>query len=131
VLDLLNLQTHAELLTLAADVPVGTYTKIRLLINSIKLINVDDLATPEDESASQDVRLPANGKIDLNPRRGIALAAGQTLLIQLDMDANESLHLHETGNGQWRLRPVVFVDITPRGLPPSNRTRNLRHTGNV
>ncbi|MDH3714152.1 MAG: DUF4382 domain-containing protein [Gammaproteobacteria bacterium] len=109
VIDLLALQTHAELFTVAAGVPAGTYNKIRLYIYSIELIDLDD---PDDPI---DVKLPANGKIDLNPRGDFILDPGQTLLIELDMDANRSIQYHQTGRGEWRFRPVVFVDI-PEGL---------------
>jgi hypothetical protein len=119
VIDLLELQTHAELFSVAA-VPVGTYNKIRLFIDSIKLIEPDD---PDDQNDDDlDTRtikiedLPANGKIDLNPRGDFELEDNQTLLIELDMDANRSFQAHPTGNGEWRFRPVVFVDVAPDGL---------------
>jgi hypothetical protein len=56
--------------------------------------------------------LPANGKIDLNPRGPFAVTAGGTLLVQLDLDANKAIHVVNTGQSQkYKFRPVVFVDI--------------------
>jgi hypothetical protein len=115
-INLLDLQTHATLFAVAENVPVGNFNKIRLLINSIELVKLDDPDTVPDEFLSIPAKLPANGKIDLNPRGGFTLAPGQTLLIELDMDANRSIQYHRTGNGEWRFRPVVFIDIAPQGL---------------
>jgi hypothetical protein len=55
--------------------------------------------------------LPGNGKLDLNPRGEFRVVPGETLAVQLDVDANKSIHIVETGNGKYQFRPVVFVDI--------------------
>ncbi|MDH3491461.1 MAG: PKD domain-containing protein [Gammaproteobacteria bacterium] len=36
--------------------------------------------------------------------------AGETLLLQIDIDAEKSIKYHETSNGEWRFRPVIFVE---------------------
>jgi hypothetical protein len=41
------------------------------------------------------------------------VVGGETLVIELDLDMEKSLHLHQTGNGRWQFRPVVFVTIRP------------------
>lgn len=33
------------------------------------------------------------------------------LLVQIDVDVDKSFHVHKTGHGAWRFRPVVFVKI--------------------
>jgi len=100
-INLLELETEAELFALASDVPVGLYNKIRLRINAVELVNFDD--------SRIDVDVPASGKIDLNPRGQFFITANETLVVQLDLDANKSIHLVNPGN--YQLRPVVFVDI--------------------
>jgi hypothetical protein len=65
----------------------------------------------DDTTTVTDVDLVANGKIDLNPRQTITLAAGDVVFVSLDWDMNESLKLTETGNGRVIMRPVIFVDI--------------------
>ncbi|MBW2185645.1 MAG: DUF4382 domain-containing protein [Deltaproteobacteria bacterium] len=104
-IDLLELETEAELFTLASDVPVGLYNKIRLQVSVVELVNFDD--------SRIDVDVPASGKIDLNPRGQFYVSADETLVVQLDIDANKSIHL--VNPNHYRLRPVVFVDILTVG----------------
>ncbi len=101
IIDLLELETEAELFALASDVPVGLYNKIRLYVSAVELVNFDD--------SRIDVDVPASGKIDLNPRGHFYVSADETLVVQLDLDANKSIHL--VNPSHYRLRPVVFVDI--------------------
>lgn len=101
IINLLELETEADLFTLASDVPVGMYNKIRLQVSAVELVNFDD--------SRIDVDVPASGKIDLNPRGQFYVSADETLVVQLDIDANKSIHL--VNPSHYRLRPVVFVDI--------------------
>lgn len=115
--DLLALENFADLFVIADEVPAGTYSKIRLSISDLELVRLDDQGNVE-ESVHPD--LPANGKIDLNPRGDITLAPGDDLLMQIDIDAARSIHIVGTGNGRYRFRPVVFVgfpDDEPRDKP--------------
>jgi hypothetical protein len=57
--------------------------------------------------------LPGNGKLDLNPRGAFEVVGGEMLVIELDLDMEKSLHVHQTGNGKWQFRPVIFVTIRP------------------
>ena len=100
MIDLLNLETEAELFTLVSDVPIGWYNKIRLHISRVELVEFDGNRI--------DVDVPSR-KIDLNPRGNFYVNADETLLLQLDFDANKSIHLVNANH--YRLRPVVFVDI--------------------
>jgi hypothetical protein len=63
-------------------------------------------------------KLPANGKVDLNPRGSFEVVAGGHLMVELDVDAEKSIHIVEKGNKySYNFRPVVFVNIlndTPR-----------------
>lgn len=117
VIDLKQLETEAELFTLASDVPVGWYNKIRLHISSVELVKAGD--------APIDVKLPASGKIDLNPRGHFYISADETLLVQLDLDANKAIHLVNANH--YQLRPVVFVDI----LTAEDMGRLVRLPGTV
>ncbi len=111
--DLLSLRNHASLLSISDEVAVGDYDKIRLRVTSITLYYLDD----SDTEVSADVRVPANGKVDLNPRGTFTVAADNALLIQIDLDAKKSIHIVGTGNDDFRFRPVVFVDIDERAIP--------------
>lgn len=111
--DLLSLRNHANLLALSDEVRVGDYDKIRLRVSSITLYCLDE----DDIEVSRDVRVPANGKVDLNPRGTFTVASDNALLIQIDLDAKKSIHIVGTGNDDFRFRPVVFVDIDERQIP--------------
>lgn len=106
--DLRQLENNGELLSLSDDVPPGTYSKVRLYVNDIVLVDVDSDGTTILEEIHP--KIPANGKIELNPRGPLSVAAGETLLLQIDIDAEKSIKYHETGNGEWRFRPVIFVE---------------------
>ena len=62
--------------------------------------------------------LPANGKVDLLQPDGFDVLPGRTLLIEIDVDANKSIHIVEAGNsGRVNFRPVVRVNIFDGGMP--------------
>jgi len=116
--DLLALQNQSQLVTVATEIPIGGYEKIRLTLDQLSLVECEmqgGQEVAEDEQFWEHPKIPGNGKLDLIPRGGIEVIGGETLLVELDMDMNKSLHLHQTGqgNGKWQFRPVVFVTVTP------------------
>jgi len=125
-IDLLDLRDNNELISVGRRVPAGMYEKIRLEID-------DEMALLQECGEDGEVidehvaRLPS-GKVDLNPRGEFRLRGGSLMLIQLDMDAEKSIHAHMTGNGmKYQFRPVVFVDILTTGAPG----RLVRLTGTI
>jgi hypothetical protein len=104
--DLLDLEHYADLFAINDEVPVGTYDKIRLRVKDVTLVRGED-----DDPELIPVKLPANGKIDLNPRGTFEVEADGLLLLKIDIDAKRSIHVVETGKGGFRFRPVVFVDV--------------------
>ncbi len=117
--DLLKLADYSELFAVRDDVPAGTYSKIRLQLESLELIRLDENGDVEETIVP---KLVANGKIDLNPQGPFYVAPGATLVITIDFDVGKSLKITETGNGKLILRPVVFVDISI-DLPSPGLTR--------
>jgi hypothetical protein len=124
-LDLLSMRDDARLLTLGHDVPAGDWSKIRLHVEDVELIRLiaeGDAGTPIDCPADvmpdpgfvcESIRpkIVANGKIDLNPRGPITVRGGELVFVQLDLDAEKSIHIVRTGNERFVFRPVVFVDL--------------------
>lgn len=110
-IDLLDLTNYSEPV-MFGEVPVGNYTKVRLQLDSIELF-------PKDGSPSFFVRnLPANGKVDMLQADGFDVLPGRTLLIEIDVDANKSIHIVQAGNsGRVNFRPVVRVNIFDGGMP--------------
>ena len=109
-IDLLDLNSHSDLFSLTTNIPAGNYYKVRMQVSDPKLLVLDmDGNILEDETVVP--KMGGNGKLDLNPRGEIAVTAGQTLALQLDMDAQKSIHLIQNGNGEYRFRPVVFIDV--------------------
>lgn len=108
--DLLELQNFYDMLAVSENVPVGEYEKIRLIIDSITVCYLDDT----DAEVCEEAVVPANGKVDLNPRGSFMVAADTAILIGIDLDAKKSFHVVGTGNGSIRFRPVVFVEILQR-----------------
>ena len=113
--DLLQLATATEIFSVT-DVPAGSYNKIRLTLSNIELVLKD--------GSKQYPPLPGNGKLDLNPRGSFYVEPGTTLMIQLDMDAEKSIHV---AGPRYNFRPVVFVDIVTSPMT----TKLVRVTGTV
>ena len=109
-IDLLDLTNFNEPVVFG-DVKVGTYTKLRLVIDNLELV-------PKNGGASIFPALPANGKIDLLEPDGFAVLPGRTLLVEVDMDANKSIKITGAGkSGKYNFRPVVKVNFMDGGLP--------------
>jgi len=115
IIDLYELKDSLELFFVNESVTPGTFNKIRLHISNVVRC---EPALPASESASEsafeeadcdDVKLPSN-KIDFNPRESFTLAAGDVVIVTLDVHANKSLKLTENPR-KLILRPVVFIDI--------------------
>jgi hypothetical protein len=112
--DVLSLRNFSDLFSIATEVPVGSYEKVRLTLSDLALVECDAEGTPEPEARWERPKLPGNGKLDLNPRGSFQVVGGETLVIEIDMDMTKSLHLVKAGNsGRWQFRPVVFVTIAP------------------
>jgi hypothetical protein len=117
--DLLTLANATEIFSVA-DVPAGRYSKIRLTLNSIELV--------KEDGSKFYPKLPGNGKLDLNPHGDFDVLPGVTMLIQLDMDAEKSIHVVRTGAAEkYNFRPVVFVNI----IQDKFDTRLVRLRGTV
>jgi len=111
--DVLALRNFTDVFAVNTAVPVGTFNKVRLTLSDLALVECDAAGLSEPESQWDHPKLPGNGKLDLLPRGSFQVVGGETLVIQLDLDMEKSLHLHQTGNGRWQFRPVVFVTISP------------------
>ncbi len=105
--DLLDLDSHADLFSMADNIPAGDYHKIRMRISDPLLVRLDDEGNVLESFSPE---MSGNGKLDLNPRSNLHVLPGETLALQIDLDANKSIHLIQQ-NGAYRFRPVVFVDV--------------------
>jgi len=124
-LNLLDYRNDARIFALNPGVPAGTYEKIRLTLSDIELVKCEDGAViqPVDvdtciNTIADNVqpRLTGNKKLDLNPGADFEVVPGGTLMVEIDIDAEKSIHIVETGNGKYQFRPVVFVNILSDGV---------------
>lgn len=120
-IDLKQLEDLSDLFEMVEGVPARKYSKIRLGVAGVKLVRENVDTNPPDIEVI-DLDPPAGGKIDLNPRGPFEVRGGGHLVIEIDIDAKKSIHLHETGNGKYQFRPVIFVDIG-ESMRPSKPTR--------
>ncbi|MDH3673776.1 MAG: DUF4382 domain-containing protein [Gammaproteobacteria bacterium] len=111
--DLLKLANFSELFALSQSVPAKLYDKIRLTLKELELVRKDQNGNDLDRIA---VKLPGNGKLDLNPRTQFLVKPGGALIVQLDIDAKKSIHIVGTGSGAYQFRPVVFVKLIGGGV---------------
>lgn len=117
--NLLDLENVTEIFAVNSA-PAGAYSKIRLTLEKIELVHDDgSVAFP---------KLPGNGKLDLNPKGTFFVDSYSITLIQLDFDAEKSIHIVKTGKGdRYNFRPVVFVKI----IRQSHDSKLVRITGTV
>jgi hypothetical protein len=120
--DLLEMSEWGDL-AFTSKVRAGRYNKIRLELSKVELV---DLA---DNSVERLNKLPANGKIDLNPRGQFRVGPDHTTVIQIDMDAKRSFQVVQTGNNKLQMRPIIFVNIYEDTLYLPERL--VRLAGNV
>ena len=111
-INLLALENYGKPIAFG-EVPVGSYSKLRLRIDNVELVDLD--------GNSFDAKLPSD-KIDLLDRDGFAVFPGRTLLAEIDIDANKSIKVISSGNG-YKVRPVVKVKFMDNGGLPEKLTR--------
>lgn len=110
-LNLLDLDGINQILT-TASVPSARYSKLRL--------DISDASVTWPDGTIEPVTIVANGKVDLNFQGSVDVADGESLTIQLDFSAEDSLKLAETGNGRLILRPQIFVTTGMDAADPDN-----------
>ena len=99
--DLLDLTAVSEVLS-TAEVPAGTYTKIRLAVSDPRLVLNSD---PNTEITN--VKLTANGHVFIG--QTFTLEDGEQSLLMLDFGG---IHLVKNGNGRYVLTPQLQADLT-------------------
>ncbi|MBD3649130.1 MAG: DUF4382 domain-containing protein, partial [Pseudomonadales bacterium] len=124
-LNLRELTDFSEFLA-EAEVEAGTYSKLRLVVDSIELNEVDENGNIVD---SQTINVPS-GKIDLNPRQPFIVNEGDEQVVMIDFDADNSFKVTATGSGDFNFRPVVFIKIIGDG-DDSVPGRLIRQHGQV
>jgi len=112
--NLLDLADDGRIFAAGDNIPAGSCSKIRLTLSQIELIQRDDAG---NIVLQEYPKLPGNGKLDLVPRGSFYISPGETVVIQIDMDANKSIHIVETGSDKYQFRPVVFVDVIGGQFP--------------
>ena len=94
--DLLTLTDGATTLLASGEVPVGSYNRIRL--------EVSDATMTHSDGTTQPLKIEA-GKVDIPIK--FEIGSDEMEQVTLDFDAGASVHVNETGSGQFILRPVV------------------------
>lgn len=107
-IDFLALSNFSEML-IKREVVAGTYSKIRLILDSLTLIKTDAAG---NVTQSDDVRLNGLQKVDINPQGTFQVRGGEEVIINVDLDLDRSIHIVTTGNGGVRFRPVIFASVS-------------------
>jgi hypothetical protein len=103
-MDFLALDSMAQILA-AANVEPGAYSKIRLEVSDPEFVRNDDSVFSGD-----DVKLVANGHVDINMQGDMLIIGNEVTIISLDLDLDNSLQINQTGNGRYILHPQIFID---------------------
>jgi hypothetical protein len=101
--DLLRLRNGVDTLLVSGPVPAGTVSQIRLLLGPNNSIVVNNTSYPLNTPSAQESGL----KLNLHE----TLAPGGSYTFWLDFDAAKSIL--QTGNGQYKLKPVIRAYTAP------------------
>lgn len=93
--NLLDLRTNEAILG-STTLPAGAYTQIRLFPSD---------ATVTDKTGTHPVTIPSAGNTGIKINVNYQISADQLTTILLDFNVSKSLI--KTGNGQYRLQPVI------------------------
>ena len=107
--DFLALSNFSEAL-IKREVVSGTYSKIRLILDSLTLVKTDAAG-----NVMQTDLVPLRGlqKIDINPQGSFTVRGGQEIVINVDLNLARSIHIVSAGNsGRINFRPVIFAAIS-------------------
>lgn len=111
-IDFLALTNFSEVLA-KREVVVGTYSKIRLILDSLTLVQTDT----SGNDTFTDVPLHGLQKIDINPQGPFQVRGGEEIVIHLDLDLNRSIHIVQAGNSnRVNFRPVIFATIATQAV---------------
>ena len=95
--DLLRLRNGASVVLGNNYLDAGNYTQIRLIIGTGSNIVVDGITYPLD--------VPSGEQTGIKLNHAFAIQSGVIYELMLDFDAGHSIVL--TGNGQYKLKPVI------------------------
>jgi hypothetical protein len=95
--DLLTLRNGLSALLVDRQLPAGQYTQIRLRLGDGNRVVVDGV--------EHDLDVPSGAQSGLKLNHPFTVDGGVLTEITLDFDASRSVH--RTGNGQYKLRPVI------------------------
>lgn len=95
--DLLTLRNGASIILGNNSLDVGRYSQIRLIIGTGSNIVVDGVTYPLDVPSGEQTGIKLNHQFDIQE--------GLLYELMLDFDAEHSIVL--TGNGQYKLKPVI------------------------
>ena len=114
-LNFLDLDSSAVILA-AAPADVGSFSKIRLEVSDPEFVDQDFNVI----DASQ-IKLVANGKIDLNFQGPVTVNPGEETVVDVDLNLETSIKVNQTGNGKYILNPqfkaAAVEDTTTEVIP--------------
>jgi len=102
-LDLMTLDGVSTILSMT-DVPEGSFSKIRFEVADPEFVSDGGVVIP-----SSQIKLVANGKIDLNFQGNLVILPDTVNIVDLDLDLESSVQINVTGNERFQLHPQVFV----------------------
>ena len=100
--DLIQLRNGAMAVMGDTSLPAGSYTQIRLILGEGCTVVVDGVP--------HDLSVPSGPQTGIKLNTPFVIEAGKLYELTLDFDADKSIH--RTGNGQYKMSPVIRVQAT-------------------
>jgi len=100
----------------ATPVEAGSFSKIRLEVSDPEFVDKDG-----NVSDASQIKLVANGKVDLNFQGPVTVDPGEQTVVDVDLNLETSLKVNKTGNGKYILNPqfkaTAVADTTTEVIP--------------
>ena len=84
-----------------STLPAGEYSQVRLILSDANTVMVD--------GELHDLEIPSSSQSGLKLNHPFEISDGLTYSVTLDFDADRSIH--QTGNGQYKMRPVIRLIV--------------------
>ena len=84
-----------------STLPAGEYSQVRLILSDANTVMVD--------GELHDLEIPSSSQSGLKLNHPFEISDGLTYSVTLDFDADRSIH--QTGNGQYKMRPVICLIV--------------------
>ena len=104
--DLIKLEDVSILLA-SLELEPNNYTQLRIFLNGDASLVLEGEEGPDGPTVTEPLEIPSSANTGIKLNRPFEIVAGSITELTIDFDAEKSVV--ETGNGKYKLKPVIHV----------------------